>query len=124
MAPDWLMKLTGPAGGMIGANVAFIRMSAAVFTTPRQLGPTIRMPYLRAIASSCSSRSAPAGPTSLNPAVITISVRTPRSPHCSATTSARSFGTAMIARSMTPGTSWMLRYAGIEWTAVAFGLIG
>jgi hypothetical protein len=124
MAPDWLMKLTGPGGGMMGANVAFIRMPSSVFTTPRQFGPIMRMPYLCAIASSCCSRSAPAGPTSLKPAVITTSERTPRSPHCSAAASASSFGTVMIARSTTAGTSWMLGYAGIECTAVAFGFTG
>ncbi len=44
IAPDWLRKDTRPGGGAVGANVAFIEISAAVFSTPMQLGPTIRMP--------------------------------------------------------------------------------
>jgi hypothetical protein len=38
------MNATGPAGGMVGAKVAFIDRSGAVFSTPMQLGPTSRIP--------------------------------------------------------------------------------
>jgi len=38
------MKATGPGGGMVGAKVAFIDTAGAVFSTPMQLGPTMRIP--------------------------------------------------------------------------------
>ena len=37
------MKLTGPGGGITGANVAFMDTAGSVFSTPRQFGPTSRM---------------------------------------------------------------------------------
>ncbi len=44
IAPDWLMKPTGPYGGIVGAKVAFIANSAALLRTPMQFGPTMRIP--------------------------------------------------------------------------------
>ncbi len=35
---------TLPAGGAVGANWALRRTASSVLMTPRQLGPTIRMP--------------------------------------------------------------------------------
>ncbi len=41
--PDWDAKPTRPAIGTSAANVAFIDTAGAVFKTPKQLGPTMRM---------------------------------------------------------------------------------
>jgi len=59
-----------PGGGTDGANVAFMEWS--VLSTPRQFGPTIRTPAARQISTSSFSAAAPAAPTSLNPAVMTM----------------------------------------------------
>ncbi len=96
---------TCPAGGHAGANVASSRMPLSVFRTPRQLGPTMRMPYLRVVSRSARSRSAPSGPVSLKPAVITTTPRTPFWPHSSTASRACRAGTTMIARSTSPGMS-------------------
>ena len=61
--------------------------------TPKQSGPTSRMPCLRHTAS----RSAQAAVSS--PEVITTRDRTPRWPHRSATSSTAAAGTAITARS-------------------------
>ncbi len=81
------MKLIGPAGGMVGANVAFIENSGSVLSTPMQLGPTRRIPCLRVMAASAASRTTPSPPTSLNPAEMTTRALTPFSPQASATSS-------------------------------------
>ena len=52
MAPDWLMNATGPGGGITGAKLAFMDTAGSVLITPRQLGPTMRMP----LASPSSRR--------------------------------------------------------------------
>ena len=57
--------------GAAGANVAFMLTASAVFMTPMQLGPTMRMPAARTASTSACSRSMPSPPTSLNPAEIT-----------------------------------------------------
>ena len=48
----------------------------AVFTTPMQLGPTMRMPCARARRTSSRSASAPSGPVSAKPAEMTTRPRT------------------------------------------------
>ena len=45
--PLWDMKPTRPAVAGCGANVALSRTSGAVLSTPRQLGPTSRIPASR-----------------------------------------------------------------------------
>jgi hypothetical protein len=51
-APLWDAKPTRPAGGAPGENVASRATAGSVLTTPRQFGPTMRMPAARQIASS------------------------------------------------------------------------
>ena len=67
--------------------------------TPKQSGPTSRMPCLRHTAS----RSAQAAVSS--PEVTTTRDRTPRWPHRSATSSTVAAGTAITARSTASGRS-------------------
>ena len=45
--------------------------------TPRQFGPTTRIPYRRAASSTWRSSAAPSAPTSLNPAEMMITPLTP-----------------------------------------------
>ncbi len=56
-APLWLMNPTDPGRAIVLANVAFRPLCGTI--TPRQFGPTIRMPPLRASANTCCSRAAP-----------------------------------------------------------------
>ena len=58
-APDWQKKPTRPRPGACGAIVALSRTAGSAFTTPRQLGPTTRMPCARATATSFRSSSRP-----------------------------------------------------------------
>ncbi len=51
-APLWDANATPPAGGATGAKVAFSPASGAVLSTPRQLGPTSRIPLARHTSSS------------------------------------------------------------------------
>ncbi len=46
MAPDGEQIASAPARTLAPAKVAFRLTSAAVFKTPKELGPTIRVPHL------------------------------------------------------------------------------
>src|SRR3954467_6074515 len=61
-APDWAKNPTRPRPGTIGARLAFSRTSGSVFTMPKQLGPTTRIPEARAAATSCRSAAPPPPP--------------------------------------------------------------
>ena len=50
--PDCEAKPTGPATGALGASVALSETSGSVLITPKQLGPTIRMPWAWASRTS------------------------------------------------------------------------
>ena len=104
-APDWDTNPTFPRAGAVAAKVAFRRTCGSVLITPMQFGPTIRIPYRRSFTLISASRPAPSAPTSLNPAVITTSPRTPFRPHSSTTSRTRSRGTVITARSTGPGIS-------------------
>src|SRR5215218_6301429 len=93
-APDWLTNPTRPGFAIPAAKVAFIPSMG--FMTPRQFGPTTRIPYRWAAWSTWRSSSTPSGPTSLNPALMTITPRTPASPH-----SVMSLGTVFAVVTMT-----------------------
>ena len=86
-----------PGCAGLAANVASRPMPGTA--TPKQSGPTSRMPCLRHTAS----RSAQAATSS--PEVITTRARTPRWPHRSATSSTAVAGTAITARSTASGRS-------------------
>ena len=95
--PDCMTRPATPGRAGVTANVASRPMPGTA--TPKQSGPTSRMPCLRPTAS----RSAQAATSS--PAVITTRDRTPRWPHCSATWSTAAAGTAITARSTASGRS-------------------
>ena len=85
-----------------GANVwpVIVAFSPqAVETTPRLFGPTMRIPYRRAAASSSSCRRAPSAPVSAKPDEITTALRTPAAPHRVTASTASRAGQAMTARS-------------------------
>ena len=79
------MKPTRPGIAWRAPNVALSRTPGLVFSTPRQLGPTIRMPASRQTSSSSCWRRSPSSPASANPAEITSSARTPAAAHSRAT---------------------------------------
>ncbi len=111
-APLWDAKATPPAGGATGAKVALSATSPAVLSTPRQFGPTSRMPLARQTSSSSAWRARPRAPTSANPAERTTSARTPAAPHSRATWTTAAAGTATTASSTGSGTAAIERYAG------------
>jgi len=102
-APDWVMMETLPRGGISLAKDALHR--EIVLMMPRQLGPTIRMPYCVAICFTSFSSRAPSGPTSLNPAEMITRFLMPFSPHSRAAPGTSLAGMTMTARSTGPGTS-------------------
>ena len=110
-APDWQKNPTRPRPGASGAMVAFSRTAGSALTTPRQFGPTIRMPRDRAAATSSRSSSWPASSRSPKPPETTTTPRTPLRPHCSMTSDTPAAGTAITARSTSSGTSSTLGYA-------------
>ena len=124
MAPDCDMSAAGPNGGITGANVALSENAGSALMTPRQLGPTMRMPRERTRSASARSRSAPSSPISRKPAVITTRPPTPASAHSPAMPNTRCFGTTMTARSTESGTEPMSGYARTEHTALADGFTG
>ena len=69
--PLWDMNPTPPGTAAGGAKVAFSRTRGDVLSTPRQLGPTIRIPASRHTSSSSCWRPAPSAPVSANPDEIT-----------------------------------------------------
>jgi hypothetical protein len=74
--------------------------------TPKQLGPTIRMPFSPAISTIRSSQSAPsAEPLSLKPAVRICTARTPFSAQSVTACTVYGAATATIAISTSPGMS-------------------
>nr|MCF0101150.1 hypothetical protein [Streptomyces sp. MH191] len=112
MAPDWANMPIRPGRGISGAREALRRTSGEVLTTPKALGPMMRMPYVRAWRTSARCRSRPSGPLSAYPAERTIRPCTPCSPHAATTSGTRSAETATTARSTGPSISRTERCAG------------
>jgi hypothetical protein len=74
-------------------------------SSPRQLGPMIRMPRSRARSVTRCCKARPSSSTSAKPALKMMAARTPSSAHSSSTPSTSAAGTLTIARSTSPGTS-------------------
>ena len=100
-APLWLMKPTEPGGAIPAANVAL--SPATGFMTPRQFGPTTRIPAACASASTRRSSSAPASPTSRKPAEMMMTPRTPLAAHSATRPGTLGAGVTMTARSTASG---------------------
>ena len=105
-------KPTSPGGGAAGATVASRAISGRGLATPRELGPTIRMPAARQTASSSSWRARPAGPTSAKPPVRTTRARTPLAAQARATSTTAFVGTTITASSTSPSTSAIVGTVG------------
>ena len=80
-APLWLTNPTVPGAEIPAAKVALRPVVGRM--TPRQLGPTIRIPLARAVSRIWRSSSAPSGPTSLKPAEMMTTALTPAAAHSS-----------------------------------------
>ena len=104
-APDCVRNATLPTGGVSERMVALRRTPGAVFATPMQFGPTMRILYLSTMRISSFSRAAPSGPISRNPAVMQTSAGTPFWPQASATSRTPAEGTERTPRSTLPGIS-------------------
>ena len=66
----------------MGEKEALRRTPGSVFSNPRQLGPTMRIPYPRTL-STRACWMARLRPTSAKPAVMTTKALTPRAAHAS-----------------------------------------
>ena len=84
---------------------ALSRSDGSLLISPKEFGPTTRIPAPRARRSSSAWRRAPSRPSSANPPETTSSALTPASAHSSTTSSTAWAGTAMTARSTRPGTA-------------------
>ena len=102
IVPDSDSRATGPGPASGVANVAWRRTAGSVLITPRQLGPSSRMPKRRAIRRAAADSAAPSGPDSAKPAEITITARTPLRPHSRTTSGTSAAGTTTTARSTGP----------------------
>ena len=105
-APLWLMNAISPFRAIWLANDAFRPVGGTI--APRQLGPMMRMLYLRASSRQAFSRAAPSLPTSLKPAEMMMMPRTPAFPHSVTEPKTRLAGMQMMARSTCSGTSPMV----------------
>ena len=124
-APDCETRASRPPGNDSGkAKVAFNLISGSVFATPRQFGPTIRIPCRRATLSISVSTAAPDRPVSPKPAVMMVTARTPIEAASSITPGTADAGTATMARSTGSGTDKSAGNAGTPQTARAAGLTG
>ena len=89
--PLWAAKPMLPGGGVVGASVASRAISGPGLATPRESGPTSRIPAERQTATSSS--------TSATPGVSTTRARTPAAAHACAAVTTASAGTAITASS-------------------------
>ena len=102
-APLWLTKPTVPGAEIPAANVALRPVGGRI--TPRQFGPTIRIPLARAVSRICRSSSAPSGPISLKPAEMMTTALTPAAAHSSTVAGMVAAGVAMTTSSGVSGSA-------------------
>ena len=93
--PDWTTRPADPAAGWCTAKVASRPRPGTA--TPKQFGPTSRIPHWRQMSSSLPDWA------EVSPEVITTSDRAPRCPHSWATSSTAPAGTVTTARSGASG---------------------
>ena len=113
IAPLWEMNAMLPGLGDWWTYV--VSMPRGGMIMPRQFGPMIRVPWLRAMETIRSSRAFPCSPISLNPAVMMTAIGTPLAPHSSMTRGTWIAGTVMTARSTGAGMDVMFGYAFSPW---------
>ena len=102
-APLWLMKATFPGRAMPEAKVALRPVRGLI--TPRQLGPTRRMPPRATCCFTSRSSATPSGPASLNPAEMTMAPCTRLSTHSRMMAGTLGAGVTTTARSTWSGTA-------------------
>ena len=95
--PDWTTRPALPGEGRCTANVASSPIPGTA--TPKQFGPTRRMPPRRLASSRADSCA------SVRPRVMTTSDLAPRFPHSWATSRTRAAGTATTTRSGASGSA-------------------
>ncbi len=95
--PDCSASPARPGPGWCAENVA--SREEAVLATPKEVGPTSRMPWRRQMASS-SARAAAS-----RPEAVTTRALTPRCPQSSAISATAAPGAAMTARSTGSGSA-------------------
>ena len=93
----WEAKPTCPGEGARGATVALSAISGRGFATPRQFGPSMRIPAARQTASRSS--------TSVKPCVSTTRARTRLAAQARAASMTAAAGTASTASSTSPSIS-------------------
>ena len=108
---------TVPGGGAVGREGRVQPHRRAVLRTPRQFGPTSRMPARGRSSSSSCWRATPSSPTSAKPAEITTSAPSARAAHSRATSTTAAAGIATTARSTGPATSRTDRWSAWPTTA-------
>ena len=113
-----------PWGGQVGANVASSATAGSALSRPRQLGPTMRIPAARTLASIASWIARPASPVSAKPAVMINTAFTPVATQSSITAGTCAAGTTITASSIASGTARRSGYARTPCTELAPGLIG
>src|SRR5690606_12117461 len=123
-APDCEATASPPARGGSGAKLASSLTFGSVLMTPRQFGPTSRIPAERAIRTSSAWLACPAAPVSENPAVSTTAARVPAWVASLSTPATWSAGTAITTSSAGPGNSERDGYAGTPAITEARGLTG
>ena len=102
-APDWEKNPISPTGGIPAAKVAFRQLLVSI--TPRQFGPTTRIPSSRTRVRRAFSSAAPSPPTSLKPAEITMAYRMPLAAQASSAGRHALGGITRTARSASGGRS-------------------
>jgi hypothetical protein len=105
MAPLWLTIATGPSSGGDSRNMVekFAMAPVPKLARPWVLGPTMRMPWARAVATIACSTARPAAPVSPKPEAITTATLTPRSAQAATAATAAWPGTATTASSGASG---------------------
>ena len=109
---------------MSGALVNVPYQPRSMAKTPRQLGPTMRIPLSRAIRAISACARAPSSPCSAKPEVKTTADFTPRSAQSRMASTAIAAGTAIRAQSTGSGTSRIVGYAVSPCTVSRRGLTG
>ena len=106
-APLWLAMPIPPgrSGPASSASEEESIARSVTLNTPRQFGPSSRIPAARATASTASCNAAPAGPASASLPVMTMHAPTPAAAHSSTCRSKDAAGTASTATSAGSGAA-------------------
>ena len=124
IAPDWLSTDVLPGRGTTRLKVALNLASAIPLSIPVQFGPTSLTPPAWASRSRSAWRAAPSLPVSANPAEMTHTALTPRTPAWATIAGTAEAGTQTMTRSGTTGHEARSGYAAIPCTVECFLFTG